>query len=768
MSSKLNLFFFHIFPIKVKRFKLSFLNSIEEIKNDNLNISTTFYIPDYVFKHGKDKTAIGITLYNESNLSRNYKFNVYYGQNSAYVKTDSLSKYVFEIILRDMKNVKIEHGIVFKELDNLGNKDRERLCLINFTGTIKINDVDIDLPDIILKNTLYNEINFNQISVLDLEKEIFIVQPINDKKEYDIYFFKKNKELLLSFEKNLETFFKSSIYKYQKVKEKILSKFKILETHGSLDLNRDNDYLNTIFSKNEFSDLEIFWNYSLFIFFRDSNVEYIYLNKLAIQLFIKKIKDIKDKINKESDLPLFEKVRTIYSIFEVLFMTKDPIRYYSEVENLNIRYIITSKSANNSIIDRSNKFYSKIIEGISENSVIFPYLLNINGGSGFHKQESFYAFDLKNLEMIKSHLRQVYPKVIVFCSAKEGEVALTESETGGIIINDFYLTNKNNLNYDSSDLPQISEAEKDDIAVNICLENLHEASGHKKYALSEHENVSPKKIFNKNNEIKILEHQGDFVSGNNNNEYIPTSTLNEHKGDSGHYLELCYGKYNNKLIIGILRNMKNKGKLIKYPELFTDDGKKLYEYVSLRMQIEENNISYDSNYELSIDDEINQMKNEIEKNKNKINKIEILKEQTPDLSEQKMFLNQGKRQREEEDDNDKNDKDNADIKKDNSQIKKKKYGPNYLKPDNKLEKTERNVVEVVDTYNVESKELEKVHFPSRAERVKNAIKRVEERFNINWEYRIKTTLRNILINLDVTDPIYEDVCLLIRYCYIKY
>ena len=95
-------------------------------------------------------------------------------------------------------------------------------------------------------------------------------------------------------------------------------------------------------------------------------------------------------------------------------MPKNPIRSYIEVENLNMRYIITSKSENNSIIDRSNKFYNKIIDSISENSAIFPYLLNINSGSGYYKHESYYTFDIKNLEMIKSHLRQVYPKVSVF------------------------------------------------------------------------------------------------------------------------------------------------------------------------------------------------------------------------------------------------------------------------------------------------------------------------------------------------------------------
>ena len=102
-----------------------------------------------------------------------------------------------------------------------------------------------------------------------------------------------------------------------------------------------------------------------------------------------------------------------------------------------------------------------------------------------------------------------------------------------------------------------------------------------------------------------------------NSEYILKSKRNPKKGDSGHFLDLYYGKYENALIIETLRKMKNKGKLINYPELFTDNGKKLNEYVSLRKQIEENNIIIDFKYEISIDDEIKQMKNELRKSKTK-------------------------------------------------------------------------------------------------------------------------------------------------------
>ena len=231
MSSELKLFFFHFGTQTVKKYKLSFRDIIEDIKNDNLKISTNFSIPDFVFKHGKDKTTIGITLYDESNNSQNYKFNVYYGKNSAYVQTEELSDYVFEIIFRNMKSVIIEQKeMVFKELDNLDNKYRERLCLINYnTNFIHINGIKFNLPLLVSINTSLHEITFNQISVLDLENGKFIVQPIREKSEYNVKFLNDNKNLFNNFEtKYFNKFFNSGPNQYQTILNKIIDKFDII------------------------------------------------------------------------------------------------------------------------------------------------------------------------------------------------------------------------------------------------------------------------------------------------------------------------------------------------------------------------------------------------------------------------------------------------------------------------------------------------------------------------------------------------------------
>ena len=145
-----------------------------------------------------------------------------------------------------------------------------------------------------------------------------------------------------------------------------------------------------------------------------------------------------------------------------------------------------------------------------------------------------------------------------------------------------------------------------------------------------------------------------------------------YKGDSGHYLELCYGKYKNELIVDILRNMENKGKLIRYPKLFTDDVTTLNEYVSLRKQIQENNIKLELKHENSIEEDIKQMKEELNKLEIKNNKNEYITEKNTNNNEinQNIFLNQGKRKRDEKD------TENFNV---NNNNNKKKYEANYLK-----------------------------------------------------------------------------------------
>jgi hypothetical protein len=111
-----------------------------------------------------------------------------------------------------------------------------------------------------------------------------------------------------------------------------------------------------------------------------------------------------------------------------------------------------------------------------------------------------------------------------------------------------------------------------------------------------------------------LKHINEYNSNNvnDNNEYVLTSGKDKSKGDSGHFLELAYGKVNNTLITKLLFNMKNKGKLIHRPDLFIDSGEKLKNFVYLRKFIEEKKINFNFKNKLSIEDEIKAMNNAID------------------------------------------------------------------------------------------------------------------------------------------------------------
>ena len=452
-------------------------------------------------------------------------------------------------------------------------------------------------------------------------------------------------------------FFQKNKDNYKSYGEQIVKKYRLMNEHGSLDLNKDINYLNAVFGNNSFLEVELFWNYSLCRFFIDNDKTKIFEKKNVIQTFIKKFAEIKNKIATENGLPLYDKFRTIYTLFTILFMKSEQFQEVDEIENLNIRYVITSKKKNNSIMDKAYKFYNKVVDSITEDSAIFPYLLYVYGGYGYYKKDDVYTFDLKNLDMLKTHLKQTFPKVIIFCYINNGEEALTESEFGGIVLNEFYITEKKFIDYNTDKLIDITEEEKDDIAMSLFLYLFHEVSGHKKYAL----------------------------------------------------------------LLEILRKMKNKGKLINYPELFSDNGKKLNEYASLRKQIEENNIKTNFKYNISIDHEIKQMKNELEKinQSNPNNKIEIFKEQilTKDKMNKNILLNKGKRNR--------------------------------------------------NDINLEKESNEK-KFLTMEERLNYAIKRVGEKFNIYPGPLWKQNLIKIKKEISINDPYYYDISLLLRECYIKF
>jgi len=79
--------------------------------------------------------------------------------------------------------------------------------------------------------------------------------------------------------KNFNKFLNSNSSNYKDIYQKIKNEFEKIKHDGSLDLNRDDNYLIEIFNKNSFLDLDLFWNYALYYFFVSNSIEYMYFNK---------------------------------------------------------------------------------------------------------------------------------------------------------------------------------------------------------------------------------------------------------------------------------------------------------------------------------------------------------------------------------------------------------------------------------------------------------------------------------------------------------
>ena len=124
----------------------------------------------------------------------------------------------------------------------------------------------------------------------------------------------------------------------------------------------------------------------------------------------------------------------------------------------------------------------------------------------------------------------------------------------------------------------------------------------------------------KDNELIELKYEQDYNSKKEEKNFEFILTSNNKKGDSGHFLELGYGTYENQLITKLLLNFERKGKLINRPDLFAGDGKILKEYVILRKKAEKNNIELSFESKMSIEEEISKMKliiNQFEENNKK-------------------------------------------------------------------------------------------------------------------------------------------------------
>lgn len=609
-TSTLELNFFNSHQKFILKFNFSFNHTIIDINFNDYKIN----LPDDLFNNGKDKSLISITLYSKEQ-KQDFPFYVNKGENKVYVGLDYLFWSVYQLIIYSKEKYTISQlSTNFDKFDSLGNKYRSRFTFINTDPKFVLDGEPVDFHRITgfnYEDNSESQNDFYQISV-HLEKDIngnkikknFIVKKIQENIEKDdIKSILDNKKDLNDFWTELEITLKKDniITSYEKLKYKYGNIFKMKIPY----IKENNQYIN---NDNMDDLLSCFIAFFVTIVLRKYSI--LKGEKYLKEVFEKAKKDFevistKTNLNNEEKLKILSTYLLLYGDSEDLF----------ELNLIKIRSFIFSEKEDNSIMDKVYQFYQAFFNGLTEDSNIFFYLLQLTSGIGFFHKQKVYTFDLTTVEMVKNHLNELFPKFLTiydYNNSKERSYeAFCSQQTGGIAIDLNYLIPNEkckDIDFNSKTL-DISQNDSNEIAMNIVLFLFHEFMGHKKFHNSETKSDSPIKII-RNNKIIQLKYELNFKRNDESSEYILTT--NDRKGDSGHFLELCFNKFNDKLIMKHLIMMKNKGKLVKRADLFNKSPELIEKYVTLRKIAEEKEMSFNFNDTTSIEDEISEMNSKID------------------------------------------------------------------------------------------------------------------------------------------------------------
>jgi len=746
MSASIELNFYKLYSQSIiTKFELPFGKIQEYITKGEYK----YQLPDDLFKYNKEKTTLTIKLYpTEKGIESEgfeFIFYVYKSDNHVYIQTDYLFKTVFELILQIKDDIKIEQAkqIIFIKLDSFDNKYRKRLTLINTDPSIVINNIKHDLKYITGLNYKGIDHIFVQISVnfdTKMDKNhLFIIKKIKkpdiENTEY-IDFWKNNKKVLSDMMSEFENILfneKTFITRYGNLRKQDNSIFEIKVPL----LTKDNDYLYDLFKEKglDLDNLEFFFNiYFVKFILNAPNFRTILCDqKLLLAIYQKAKKDLSNL--QYYNLNIIEKIR----ILSTLFLTYSMCKTIEDFQSLNAKYYLFSEIKEKTIIYKVNKFIESFIDSLNEDSKLFSYLLHINSGIGFCKGNKVYTFDMTNVQMMKNHLKTLFPKFIIIyhLNSDDTGIAFYSDKTGGIAMNEYYMFKGeyNDLDYNSNDL-DLSEKKLNEIAMTITLYFFHELFGHKKFSFSEEGGVSPKKVI-KNNKIIELKYIGDFDIKDKKNEYILTSKIS--KGDSVHYLELAFNKFNYTNIFKLLIEIPNKGKLIDKVDWFIDSLEELEKYVILREIAKNEGKEFKFDEKTKIEDELTCMSKDID--------IDKYKEENEKLEEviAKIYAS----------------------KKKSNQIR-KFIKSNDKKDDSEIFSENKNKINIEESEDDESEEKESDE-DEKIENIKDIkMKKIIKKFKLKFNDELQFEVEKKLNEKGISDEDYEELYYIYKQYLIKF
>ena len=574
---------------------------------------TEIAIPNSFFGPWKDKKIIDFQLIlkddkneeiiNEFNL---IYFHIFIGINKVYCFISQDFGKSFDICCLNEKIRVYYRKMELKEFNYLENDTRARIVLINAPLKIEINNTT-DLYSYVPLN--FSKINSIQIAFFDSSANNYSVKAISKEEiteEFTIIeYLKEKKSILKKFYEELKDLIEK--------KQDDVEIFKNLTAGTDLISKKNNFSTRKEILSKAFNDDELYDLYYLYILWLVCDMKYFPEEQeteekiecnLPINIIYIYIRNFYEKYKNDKDLLIYQRILLFYSN-TIFFIKIDNIDQYNKCE---LEYINVKKIENNSVFGLSLKFLEDFIYTLNTRSYLFYPLLLLDSGLYYNREnKSIYGFDFQSCEKVKEHLKDLLPDVffVYKLDSLDKEKGFNYKGMKTIFLNKSTVLE----NYNGALITENSNTKKvKHYAMRTSKFFMHECFGHNKFLYQQKIGIdSPRHFYNKEKKfITMIPKIAKSISYSNENNFYTNNKKFE--GESGNFLEYFYGFYKDELVIDLLYNISDIGKLIDNVKYFTSEKlDNLKKYIIYKYLITKNNIKFNEKEDTQLEKDIEEM-----------------------------------------------------------------------------------------------------------------------------------------------------------------
>ena len=592
------------------------LNKVYDFKTKEVSIRNSFFGPL------KEKKIIDFQLIlkeeekedkSQIESSECFHFPIFLGMNKAYCFISENSDYLFDICCLNEKVRIFYKDKELKEFNDLEDDTRSRIVLINAPSKVTINKEKKLLLYTPLGMSKENSI---QIAFFDSSGQNYSVKAISKEEITEeismVKYLKENKNEIKNFFGKLENLIK------QNQDDMVL--YMTLAAQTELKIIRNNFSTRKDILKNEFKDNEIYDLFYKYILWLECNIKYFpneeetrefeeFICNLPIDVIFDYITKFYEKYKNDKNLLNYQRILLFYSNV-IFFLNMDSEKDYNDCK---LEYVNRKDIEPNSVFGLSFKFLEDFIDNLNSKSDIFYPLLLLDSGLYYFNEKTVYGFDFQSCDNIKQHLKELLPDVFFVYKRDDTDEIKGFNYKG---LRTVFLNQSTILkDYEGNPWKDLNQknAKKYAIRASKCL--MHESFGHNKL-LYQQKNVieSPRHFYNKNKRLitMIPKNVNNIDYSNENNFYINQKRF---EGESGNFFEYFFGFYDNELVIDLIYQIPDAGKLIDNVKYFTSEKLDvLRNYIIYKYVLSKNKIEFIERENTSLEKDIEEMSQLLKKN----------------------------------------------------------------------------------------------------------------------------------------------------------